>query len=159
MSFTSDIPAQANQLELSVEIPPVDSSHFNDFFTTTYKRIASAMNTKEGALYVPMEVATFQQWFTVGNPQAFRTGYRTVVNMGNCSVPIAHNIPSFTIMTHIYGGAVTVTPTYLPVPYASITALDDQIEVLVDATNVTVLVGAGVPAVTSCYVVLHYLKS
>lgn len=78
--FSSDQPLVANQLPISVDFPR-DQTQFIDMITLLYKRIANSLNTKEGAVYLLQELATFQQFFTINDPQRLRNGYRTTFDL------------------------------------------------------------------------------
>lgn len=124
-----------------------------------YQDLSNGVNQREIALYELTELVDGQTWFTA-DPQVKRYNYRKVIDMGDASVPIAHGITGNPLFfTFIYGTCVTNVPTYLPIPYASITAFNQQIELKVDAVNVTVLKGAAVAPITQCFVVLEYLKN
>lgn len=165
MAFSSDLALQSNQLPISYTYPPFDSSEFQDGLDSTYKRIADAVNTKEGALYIPNEEATFQLYFTPGDPQTLRPTYRMVIDFG--TLPNAgtkstlHNIAftsEFTV-TRMYGAATDPTGLiYIPLPYAS-PVLANNIELFANGTNVTVITGANRTNFTRCTIVIEYLKN
>jgi hypothetical protein len=164
MSFSSDIPLQSNQLSVSVEFPKPDDSAFLDTLSLTYKRIADAVNTKEGALYQPVETATFQKYFKPAETQNFRNVYRMTINFGTLpnttSDTEPHNI-DFTEnfrVTRIYGAATDpVNLLYIPLPYASASGAD--IELSLDATNVIITTASNRTAFTESTVVIEYTKS
>ncbi len=161
--FSSDQPLVANQLPVSVDFPR-DAEEFLDTITLLYKRIAFAVNTKEGSLYIPREIANFQQYFTPSDPQRLRPVYRRTVDFGalpNAGVKtVAHGIAfdsNFTT-TRIYGSATDpVGLTYLPLPYASNTA-GASIEMFINATNVVIATGSNRSNYTRCTVVIEYMK-
>jgi len=164
MSFSSDVPLQANQLPISIDFPPTDDQAFLDTLSLAYKRTADSVNTKEGALYQPTELATFQKYFKETNTQNFRNVYRMTVDFGALpaagSKPVAHNI-AFTSQfrtTRIYGSATNpVNRSYIPLPYAS--AIGDDIELSIDATDVIITVASDKSAYTACTVVIEYTKT
>lgn len=165
MAFSSDLALQSNQLPISYSYPKVGSPEFEDGLNNTYKRIADAVNTKEGALYIPTEQSTFQLYFTPSDPQTLRPTYRMVVDFGalpNTSTKtVAHNIDFTTefSVTRIYGAATDpVNLVYIPLPYSSPT-LANNIELFVDGTNVTVTTGSNRSAFTRCTIVIEYLKN
>lgn len=164
MSFSSDPALLANQLSVSLDFPEPDNKEFNNMLTLFTKRTVDAVNTKEGALYWPVEVATFQQYFTPSDPQNNRPTYRMTVNFGalpnTTTKSVAHGIdfgPSFNA-TRIYGAATDpVNLLYLPLPYAS---PDDatNIEMYIDATNVVITTGSDRSTFPICTVVIEYTK-
>lgn len=164
MAFSSDSPLLSNQLPISVEFPE-DPKELSRILDLLYKRIANSVNSKEGALYVPQEVAAFQQYFaSATNPLQFRPVYRRVVIFGalpNTALKsVAHGIAFGTTFsaTRIYGAASDpVNFIYLPLPYASPTAANN-IELNVDATNVNITTGSNRTAFTICTVVIEFMK-
>lgn len=165
MSFSSDIPLQSNQLPISIDFPNPQEKVFLDVLTNTYKRIANSVNTREGSLYLLEEQATFQQYFTAGDPQRNRNTYRMVVDFGALPdtgpKPIPHNInfdSNFTT-TRIYASATDpVALEYIPIPYASPT-LTENIELSLNATHVIITTGSNRSAFTRCTVVIEYMKN
>lgn len=165
MAFSSDPALLANQLPISIEFSKDDPERFQETLNLTYKRIASSVNSKEGALYWPVETATFQQYFRSGNPQLFRPVYRKVVDFGalpNAALKsVAHGIVGIGAtfrVTRTYGGATDpVAFIFLPLPYSS-PVLANNIELNWDAVNVNITTGANYTAYTATTVVLEYTK-
>ncbi len=168
MSFSSDPALLANQLPISLQLPNLDQPElFVEQVELFYKRIANSVNTKEGALYQLLETATFQQYFTTyfaDQRPNFRPVYRktidfgTLPNTGTKSVAHGINFTSTFTTTRIYGSATDpVGLQYLALPYASPTDANN-IELYVDATNVTIITGSNRSAFTRCTVVIEYTK-
>lgn len=163
--FASDQPGVANQLPISVEYPrnPEELQYTQELL---YKRIANAVNSKEGALYFPVEVSTFQQYFTPDDPQRLRATYRKTIdfgvlpNAGTKTVPHGITFTEDFSMTRMYGAATDpVSPfRYIPLPYAHPTA-NTSIALEADGTNVTVITGINYSNFTRCTVVLEYTKN
>ena len=162
--FSSDNALVANQLPISVDFP-ADQRNFLDAITLLYKRIASAVNTKEGALYLPQELATFQQYFTPSDPQRLRAVYRKVVDFGALpntgAKAVAHGI-SFTSdfsTTRIYASATDpVNLIYVPIPFADVTPAN-SISLFLDGTNIYITTGINRSNFTRCTVVIEYVKN
>lgn len=131
-----------------------------------------SLNTKDSGFYVTGEFVTGQVFFP--NPAyssatqqkaVMRQTYRKIINFGtlpnNTFKTMPHGLTpnsSFTF-TRIYGCASDpVTFQYVPIPYASPIAAG-QIELSVDATNVTITTAANWTAYTVTYVILEYMKS
>lgn len=163
MAFSSDIPLQSNQLPISINFSE-NQKEFIQQISLVYKRIADAMNTKEGAVYQLQEQATFQKYFgLIGltpDPNTFRNTYRTVVNFGalpnTAAKSVAHNIPNVNNnfkWTQIYGAATD------PVAIQGIPLSNDGISIRVDNTNVTITTTANFSAFTICTVVIEYSKN
>ncbi len=165
MSFSSDIPGLQNQLPLSIELPD-DLDGLRGAVNDLYQDIASTVNTKEGALYVPIEKLTSAQYFLAANPQQNRAVYRMVVdfgalpNTGLKSVP--HGIVGMNSQytaTRIYGAATDpINLIYIPLPYAS-PVLAANIEMYVDATNVNITTGSNRSTFTRSTVVIEFTKT
>lgn len=164
MSFSSDSSSLANQLSLDIVFAD-DENTFKDILTILCKDIANAVNSKEGALYLPEERFNFQRYFTPGNPQVFRNVYRTVVNFGALpnagTKSVAHNI-SFDAnfsATRIFATATDpVNLLYIPIPFSSPT-LNENIKITVDATNVNITTAINYSTYTTVYVVIEYVKN
>lgn len=163
MSFNNNIPSLANQVPESVDFP-LDPTELREQNIFLYRRLSSAMNTKEGALYVPEEISTFQRFFTPDDPQTFRNTYRILFDMvalngGNiaagATVAFPHGLTQIFTPTRIYGTATSTTPTYLPLPYSSSDTTKD-IEIFLDNTNVTLINGSGQPPLTQAYVIFEF---
>lgn len=164
MSFTSDNPLQTNQLPISVEFPQ-DSKLLQVVNTETYKRTANAINTKASGLFLTEETASFQQYFTSGDPMQNRDVYRKVIDFGTLpnagTKSVAHGIAfdANSSLTHLYAAATDpVNLLYIPIPYASPT-LANNIEIYLDAANVNIITGSNRSPFTICYVVIEWLKN
>ena len=143
-------------------------------------RVILALNAKETALYNLAEFLPGQQWFP--NPatldsttdpsseQLYRQTFRTVVDFGALpdatTKSVAHNITDVSkafSVTRIYGAATLPSATtadirFIPLPYSSVTAVDDNIEIWADATNVNVKTASDYSAYTISYIILEVLK-
>lgn len=148
----------------------VTDPEFKELLVRLYENINSlciATNLKDSAYYPQTEFLNSQQFFP--NPSdtnyQYRGVFRTTINFGtlpnNTSISVAHNIDitnAFSF-TRIYGAASDqVDLLYIPLPYAAANGTDN-IQVGVDATNVTITTTANYSAYTVTYVVLEYLKN
>ena len=134
--------------------------------------MANLLNIKDSGYYVINEFLNSQGFFqnpaTVNNTDIqpeLRNVFRTVVNFGALpntgTKSVAHNImiTNTFSFTRIYAAASDQTGlTYIPIPYASVTAIADNIELYVDSTNVNIITGSNRSNYTLCYVVLEYIK-
>jgi hypothetical protein len=153
----------------------VNSPQFKELLVRLYQNInliCLALNTKDSAYYDTMEFVNGQLFFS--NPALnsstdtvpeLRQAFRMVVNFGalpNTGVTaVAHGITttSSTLFTRIYATASdTAGRNYIPIPYASPT-LVNNIELSVDAVNVTITTGSNRSNFNNCIVVLEYLQS
>ncbi len=139
-----------------------DELQLKILLNNAYRDTAYAVNVREISLYDEVEVQTGQQFFTEGNAQKKRLGFRRSFPFGNIAaggtLVIPHGITGITNLTHISGGVITDAPDFRPLPYPSVTA-NANIEVLVDNTDITINVGASSPNIISGIVVIEYLKN
>ena len=157
-------PNNSNAVFLPTTIQyPKDPDELISRLNKAYEDTATRLNVKQIGIFDLVEFLTGEQWFTPGNPQIKRQTFRQVFNIGaiatGATSTTAHGITGITSFTHIYGTCVTDVVDYRPIPYSSVTALNQQIEVKVDATNITIINGAASPNITSCIIVLEYLKN
>jgi hypothetical protein len=156
----------------SVEI---DSPQFKELFVKLYQNmnlIAINLNAKDTGIYDTSEFVNGQKYFPdpgltslTSAPPIPRQIFRKVINFGplpnagTTSVPHGIAINANTIFTRIYATASDSTGfNYVPIPYASVTAVIDNIELNVDVTNVNIITGSNRSNFNICYVVLEYLK-
>lgn len=179
MSFSSDIPLQSNQLELSIDFPEASKPEFRDLLSLTYKRITDSVNFKEGGLYQLREEANFQRYFpnpsnVTDNTFNLRSGYRTtfdLVYLNGAPIPSGITTPitltsstqptliptnnGVLIPTDGWGAATIAGPKYFfindPLLYVRFNNTVPGAQVI-EITNNT-----GSP-LTQCYWVFHYLK-
>lgn len=156
----------------------VDSPEFKELLVRLYQNvnnIALSLNTKDAAYYQLSEFVNGQLYFP--NPALLlqpnpaqtpteRQVYRTVVDFGalpNATTKsVAHGISTIDAtwsFTRIYGCASNQTSlTYIPIPYVSTSALNQNIELNADATNVNITSGIDRTSYNVTYVVLEYIK-
>jgi hypothetical protein len=140
-------------------------------------RINLSVNTKDTGIFDNAnEFVTSSQYFpnpifvtstSSGEPDqtsTYRAVYRTVINFGQLpaagikSVPHNINCTAATSFVRIYGTATQPSTSYIPLPYSSVTAVADNIELYVDTTNVNVATAIDYSAYTTSYIVLEYLQ-
>lgn len=163
MGFSSDPALTSNQLPVSLYLPNLDALDYNQILELYLKRIIAVVNTKEGATYSLTENANFCQFFTSGVNYVFRNGYRKTFELpataAGATTTIAHGITNVTEFTRIEGTCITDVVDYRPIPYASATTVNTQIEINIDATNINVINGTAAPNITSGIIILEYLKT
>lgn len=152
----------APYLQTSVFFPD-EFDEFRTKFLALYRDISSNVNVRQIGIFDLQEFLTGERWFTSGDPQKKRQTFRKVFEIPAIApgvfFTLAHGLTGVTAYTHIYGTVVTNAPDFRPIPYADITSPLNQIALKVDATIITVAVGATSPAVVSGIVVLEYLKN
>jgi len=160
--MTTFQPANSNAVFLPTTIQyPKDQNELLNRLNKAYEDTASRLNAKQIGIFDLVEFLTGEQWPVVGDPQKKRQTFRKVYFIGaigaGATVLTAHGLTQVTAYTHIYGTAITSVPDNRPIPYASATLVTNQIEIKVDATNITIINGATAPNITSAIVVLEYL--
>lgn len=164
MTF-APINSQQAFLSPTIDIPKPedDPALFYEVINQRELDTASIVNLKENAVYNYQESLTNQQWPTVGNPQTFRDGYRIIFNVpaiaAGASATIPHGLSAITQTTHQWAEVITNVPDFRHVPYASVTAIGNQIEMRVDTTNIYIFNGSTAPAITGGFVIIEYLKN
>lgn len=158
MSSSSDPSLQVNQLPISIDFTQ-DDERFKDTLSLWAKRVANAVNTKEGSLYSLQEFFNFKLYYTVGDTQNFRNTYRKCfdlvdLNGGNIgpatTVAFPHGITGLFEGTLIYAGCTSVTPTYFSVM--------GQPTIYLDSVNINFTNPLPV-ALTAVLAVCEYLKN
>jgi hypothetical protein len=135
--------------------------------------ISMVLNLKDTGLYPTTETVNGQFYFpnpannsTTAQRANLRNVYRKVINYttalpnaGAAVIPHGITCTTATTFTRIYGVANDPTgKNYIPIPYASPT-LANNIELKVDATNVTITTGSNRTNFTVTYVVLEYMQN
>lgn len=161
------------ELEQLFEQPSTDkeSEKQRQLYIALYQAfnvIINALNNKDTGSYLVQEIVPGPTFFNVNNDfNRLRPIFRTVVNFGTLpaagSTSVAHGISNITStfsFTRIYGCATKPsTSSFIPIPYVSATAIASNLELSVDATNVTITTGGtNYSTYTICYVILEYIK-
>lgn len=129
------------------------------------------LNLKDTGYYDVQEFLNSQLFFPnpmlvgTGTTATYRQVFRTVVNFGalpnTTTKSIAHNIQvvqGYTF-TKIYGASSnTLSTSFIPLPYASTTAVADNIELYIDDVNVNITTGIDYSSYTTTYIILEYIK-
>lgn len=152
----------------------INSPDFKELLVRLYQNIndiSTALNIKDSAYYDTSEFVNGQMFFpnpalagsasTIPTPRpVFRlvVNFGALPNTGTTTVPHELTFTSGCTLTRAYGAASdTSGKNYIPIPYAS-PVLADNIELKVDATNVTIITGSNRSAFNQCYVIVEYLK-
>jgi hypothetical protein len=149
-------------LSPTIDIPFQDSKKMAEILDVRERHTASVVNNKESGVYPENEIVNSQSWFTQGNPQRFRQGFRTVFTIGaiapGATFTLAHGLTIVT-MTNYWAQVITNVPDFRAVPYASVAGFTSQIEMNVTTTNIVIKNGAAAPAIVSGIAILEYLKT
>lgn len=162
--MTTFSPANSNAVFLPTTIQyPKNPDELISRLNKAYEDTATRLNIKQIGVFDLQEFLTGEQWFTAGNPQVKRQTFRITFDLGaiaaGATLTTAHGLTGITAFTHIYGTCITDVVDYRPIPYASVTAVNQQIELKITATNIIIINGAAAPNITSAIVVLEYLKN
>jgi hypothetical protein len=154
----------------------VTSPQFKELIVRLYQNInaqSMSINGRSSGMYDTSEFVNGHTYFpnpalnstTAKSPQE-RQVFRKVINFGALlnagEKTVAHGITitDDITFTHIYGTANDpINHYYLPLPYASPAALNENIKLKVVGNNVSVTTGDDRTGYTVTYIVLEYLKS
>lgn len=124
--------------------------------TSDKTNVVSAINDCiDSGNYSTSEIKTNKTW-TNNKPI-----YRKVIETGaiaNTSKSVAHGISDLGIVVSIYGIAITSSNAYFTIPRIVTTALNQQIGLSADATNVTIDAGS-VASFANSFIVIEYTKT
>ena len=154
-------------------IIPDDWEEARLILTDYFIKNAEATNAREIAQYQDAslnaagdnisETVNGQAWFVPGDPNKFRYGSRTVVDVGPlpnaATKSVAHgiNVTGNTVFTRIYGTANQPSTNFIPLPFVDTGG--SHIEVNVDGTNVNIITTADYTAYTTAYIVLEWVEN
>lgn len=128
----------------------------------TYIDIANSVNQRTvGVFSNTHQVITGESWFTRGGnqkQQALRRVYPFVAaDLPN--IPHQITISQISGFIRIWGTFVDAGGIWYPLPFVSATAAANQVQVLVNSTNIVVTVGGGAPAPVRGFVILEWLSN
>lgn len=137
---------------------PVDSQALSAELNKAYVDIANVANNRTIGIFPKNSPAiNGESWFITGQRQQ---GLRQVYTFTSSTLTIPHGIKTTQIaaFTRIYGTFTDGTSWY-PLPFVSATAANNQVQVVVNATNIVIILGAGAPpALVSGIVVLEWIS-
>lgn len=125
LSSSSNNPLVLSQLPTSVEFPK-EYEEFIEIMSLLYKRMAKAINTKEGSVYELFEQGNYQQFFTAGIPYTYRNVYRKSFDLvdlnggnipGGATVSFANGITGIVSTTLVYASCTSTANDYFTVVY------------------------------------------
>jgi len=123
---------------------------------------AQAINGREISIYPLNEILAGKYLYTRGNPQRFRNIYRKEFDIPpiatGATYTVAHAINNVVEFTLIQGACVTDFPDFRPIPYVSVAAVNQGIEIRPTSTNLIIINGAGAPNILKGNVTLEYVK-
>jgi hypothetical protein len=138
-----------------------DFDQFLVQFTPLYQNMARSTNSKDIGQYELEEIICGQRFFGA-NPQTKRTVYRKCFNFGAIGVGAALNIPhgitNLVAVTRLYGTAITAFPDDRPIPFVSVIAVNQGIQITGNGADIIILNGAAAPAIVSGFIIAEYIK-
>jgi len=146
-------------LKAQRQFPYDDIRGLSNQIDISYIDIASKVNSRTiGTFATNFPLATGERWYLSGSS----TGQQTLrqVYPFTAAGNIAHgiNLATVTTFTRIYG-VFTDGTVYYPLPYVDVSAANNQVNVVVNGTNIVITAGAGSPpSITSGYVILEWLS-
>ena len=137
---------------------PEESQPLSVELNRSYVDIASKINDRVIGIFPTMRPAiTGESWFynAAQKQQTLRQVY-TFTAAG--STPHGINLSQIAGLTRIFGTFTDGTNWY-PLPYVDVVAANNQVNIIVDPTNIVITAGGGAPpAITNGFVVLEWLS-
>jgi len=154
----------------------INSSAFKELLVRMYQNLnnmAIAVNTKDTGMYPTSEFVNSQLWFpnpalssATAQTATQRQVFRKVINFGALpnagTTNVAHGLTfdANTTITRLYGAATDpANLLYIPLPFATPAALNQNILLSANNTNIVITTGINYSAYTVCYVVIEYIKT
>lgn len=154
----------------------VNSVEFKELLVRLYQNLvnmANTLNVKDSGFYNTLEFVNGQLFFPdpadnsiTAKTAEFRQVLRKVFDFGAlpnaATKTVAHGITctAETTFTRIYGCASDTTGlTYIPIPYSSTAALNQNVELFIDATNINVRTGINRTNYNKTYIILEYIQT
>lgn len=141
-----------------VELEPVLSK--------TYSEVAQAVNFRTIGLFETNQITIGDKYFNTGDPQNRRSAFRKTFPFGaiaaGATLTILHGITGIVELVHFYGNCITdasVFPNakYESLPFVSVTAATEQINLYANDTIITIINGAGNNNIISGTIILEFL--
>lgn len=125
----------------------------------SYIDVASKVNARTiGVFPSGYQIATGEQWVLSGQPSA-QNSLRRVYAFTNSTLTIAHGI-NFTTLTNfirIFGCFYDGT-SWQSLPYVDVTAVNKQVTIAVNSTNIVITKGVAAPTISSGLCVLEWIS-
>jgi hypothetical protein len=153
----------APYLQRQRDFPSKDIGSLSKQMDITYIDIAQKVNDRTvGIFAVNFPVITGEAWYLQGQPRKQQTLRQVYIITGpGPIITIPHGITLSQIagFTKIYGTFTDGTNWY-PLPYVDVLSATNQVNVIVNPTNIIITRGAGAaPAITKGWVILEWLSS
>lgn len=159
MSFAPDF-STGNFIPENYVIPD-EQEQLKEFLKRTLEEHARFINRKDMGQYEEVEVQV-NQTFPGATPQGKGQVFRKIFEFGAIAVGgnliIPHLIVGTLDFTRIYGAFITAIDTR-PLPFNSVLAANQGVQVVTTGVNIVIVNGAAAPAIISGRVILEYIKS
>lgn len=125
-----------------------------------YIDIAQRVNTRTiGIFALNVPIVTGESWYLDGSSQKQQTLRQVYTFTAAGNIPHGITLSQIANITRIYG-TIYDGSAYYPLPYVDVVSATNQINVIVNATNIVIAVGAGSsPTIQSGIVVLEWLSN
>lgn len=139
---------------------PVEIPQLVGVLNKNHIEIALAINARIIGDFEPVASTTGERWLADNNPVSTRQTFRKIFYFNAINAGVTLNIPHELInvdqITRFYGTCDTASDKR-PIPYVSVTAVNAQIEIRWDITNIIVTNGSGSPNILRGIIILEYL--
>lgn len=159
MSFAPDF-STGNFVPENYVIPD-EPEKLKEFLKRTLEEHSRFINRKDMGQYETVEVQV-NQTFPGTTPQDKRQIYRKILTFGALAIGgtaiVPHGVTGITDFTRIFGTCITAADNR-PIPYVSVAAANQGIEVLRIGANIVVRNGGAAPAITSGRIIIEFMKN
>jgi hypothetical protein len=138
---------------------PEDAQQLTRELEKSYIDIAQNVNHRTiGIFPTNKSIVNGEQWFIKGGKQQGSRQIYTFTAPGN--IPHGINISLIYGFTKIYGTFVDAAGIWYPLPYVDVVSATNQVNVIVNATNIVITAGAGAPpTIASGFCVLEWISN
>lgn len=126
----------------------------------SYVDIAQKVNDRMiGTFAQNRPTVTGENWFLTSIPMQTQRQMYPITTVAAGPYPHGLDINLIVGFTRIYGTAHDASDNWYPLPYVDATAVNNQIQIDIDSTNINITAGGGTPpAITGGYIVLEWLQ-
>lgn len=158
---SSNVVNQVPYLRTSRDFPQ-DSQPLSVELNKAYIDIANTVNARTIGLFSTNQPAiTGETWFVGGGAQK-QQGLRRVYPFTSAGLTIPHgiNLSQISGFIRIFGTFVDAGGIWYPLPYIDTVSATNQVNIIVNTTNIVITKGAGAPpTLASGWVVLEWLAN
>ena len=140
---------------------PTDSQALSVEISKAYLDLANNVNVRSIGIFADAPTITGNSWFFGGSTSKMQTLREAYSFTGPSPVSITHGIKFNTIIgfVSIYG-TFTDGSNWYPLPYVDVVSATNQVNVVVNPTNIVITAGSGSPpTISSGYVVIEWLSN